>query len=218
MNSQNYADSIKIKSTTYSEKKCSELIEQTPIASISEFSKSLNVQEIEIEQIDNVVCEEEATLKSQNCSKQREKTPPPSTDASASFTPPHIKKKAEDMTLELLPTKSKATYLKAYDSFIEWKKSEGVTSWSNDTMMSYFGVLSEKYSPTSLWKIYSMLKATIFRKHHIDIGNYVGLKKFVCKQGVGYQSKQAETFTSEEIQKFIDTATDLDYLVIKVNT
>ena len=84
-------------------------------------------------------------------------------------------------------------------------------------MVSYFGRLSAKYKSSSLWKIFSLLKTTIRLKAHIDIDGYQDLKLFLNRLSTGYEPKQAETFTADEVQKFVDTAPDYEYLVMKVN-
>lgn len=61
-----------------------------------------------------------------------------------------------------------------------------------------------------------MLNTTIHNKHHIDIDNFKDLKKFVNKSHTGYVCKQAETFSPEDIEKFMSSAPDIDYLVMKV--
>ena len=59
-----------------------------------------------------------------------------------------------------------------------------------------------------------MLKTMIKTTENIDIGN---LKKLL---GIlkNYKHKKARTFTGEQIQKFLENASDEIYLAAKVNT
>lgn len=80
----------------------------------------------------------------------RSSTPPPLVNVEVPSTPPHLKQLAAEITSNLLPSKSKAAYEKAYENFLLWKKEQHVTFWSEDTLLSYFGTLNLKYKPSTL--------------------------------------------------------------------
>lgn len=61
--------------------------------------------------------------------------------------------KAKLLTENLLPQKSKDSYLKAYDDFIKWK-NENNGSFEENVLIIYFEELSKKLKPPSLWSIY----------------------------------------------------------------
>jgi hypothetical protein len=61
-----------------------------------------------------------------------------------------------------------------------------------------------------------MLRATLIIKQYVDISKYPKLIAFLKKQSVGYEAKQSKTFTKEHIFQFFNTASDEEYLLIKV--
>ncbi|KAJ8912829.1 hypothetical protein NQ315_014412, partial [Exocentrus adspersus] len=137
-------------------------------------------------------------------------------DISYTCTPPGIREKANAATLELLPKKSKAVYKKAFKEFMDWKKSNDVSSFSEDVIISYFSELSTKIKPSTLWSHYSMLKATLNIKKGIDIRKYTKIVPYLKHRSVGYQPKKSKTLSKEEIDKFISEAPDEKFLMTKV--
>nr|XP_034828518.1 uncharacterized protein LOC117985835 [Maniola hyperantus] len=82
--------------------------------------------------------------------------------------------------------------------------------------MTYFEELAEKYKPSTLWCVYSMLKATVKARDDIDVKDYTNLTNFIKRASKGFKSKKANVLSSEHIQKFLDEAPDIIYLVTKV--
>lgn len=79
---------------------------------------------------------------------------------------------------------------------------------------SYFYVLSEQYSPSTLWARYSMLRSVLKVKHNIDIDRYHTLKSFLKTNG--FEPKKSKILKGEEIKNFLETAPDQTYLDVKV--
>jgi integrase len=138
-------------------------------------------------------------------------------DIYLSTTPPEIGAAAQSVTRNLLPEKSKELYEKRYDLFMDWCKKNGTVRISESVLLVYLSQQSQVCSPNYLWSMYSMLKATILVKHNIDISNYTKVIAFLKKKNVGYQPKKAKPFTNEEINKFLISAPDDEFLQHKVS-
>lgn len=116
----------------------------------------------------------------------------------------------------LLPSKSKQRYIATYDSFVQWKINKKANTFSEDVFLAYFGELAEKYKPSSLWAIYSMLKTTLMTKHCVNIKNYANLMAFLRKKSDGFISKKSKVLSAEHVEKFLNDAPDAKYLATKV--
>lgn len=117
---------------------------------------------------------------------------------------------------DILPDRSGKRYLQAYDTFLKWQSSHNTTSFDEKVIMCYFFEAAQKYRPTTLWSMYSMLKKTLIVKNNIDISKYAQLIAFLKKKIDGYKPKKANVFSPKEIQKFITEAPDVRYLAMKV--
>lgn len=133
-----------------------------------------------------------------------------------SCTPPDIQNTAKIVSLNLLPEKSRKLYVSAYESFMQWRISKKAQSFSESVLLVYFTELSGKYKPSTLWTNYSMLRSTISLNHGIDIEKYNKLKSLLKRKSEGFQPKKANTFSPEDIKKFIAKASDDKYLATKV--
>lgn len=132
-------------------------------------------------------------------------------------TPPEILIEARNASDSLLPPKSKEKYMIAYDSFIEWKNSKNAQSFSENVFLAYFNELANKYKPSSLWCIYSMLKSTVIIKNDINIKSYANLTAFLKRRSDGYRSRKSKILSSSEVEKFLKEAPDSQYLATKVS-
>lgn len=64
--------------------------------------------------------------------------------------PDKIARKAQKATQSLLPKKSRDTYDKEYDKFLNWM-AENCVGYINETvLLGYFSDLAETFSPSSL--------------------------------------------------------------------
>ncbi|KAB0797682.1 hypothetical protein PPYR_08675 [Photinus pyralis] len=131
-------------------------------------------------------------------------------------TPEEISEKAKEVTLQLLPNKSKKKYDIQYDLFMKWCATKHVKRYSESVVLAYLSELSAKYKSSTLWSIHSMLKATLSVRQNVDIGSYVKVNAFLKKQSVGHIPKTSKTFTSTEVNTFLRDAPDDIYLMLKV--
>lgn len=130
--------------------------------------------------------------------------------------PDHILAKYRAALNNTLPARSIKKYAVAYHNFCEWQKLNGTDSIDEKVIMGYMQDLSEKYAPTTLWSIYSMLKRMIINILNFNISSYSQLIDFLKNNAVGYQGKKSEVFTPEQINTFMTTAPDDKYLIMKV--
>ncbi|KAF2895572.1 hypothetical protein ILUMI_10606, partial [Ignelater luminosus] len=121
---------------------------------------------------------------------------------------------AEDNAL--LPEQSRQKYEVSYNRYVDWRKANDIKPIiSENVLIAYFGELSEKMKPTSLWTQYSMLRSTISIHHDVDITRYQKLKALLKRKSDGYKPKKSKTLTSQEINRFLKEASDDKYLFTK---
>jgi hypothetical protein len=82
--------------------------------------------------------------------------------------------------------------------------------------LAYFETISKKYSSSSLWTFYSMVRAVTATKNNLDIGKFGQLQALLKRKSEGYKPKKSKTFSKEEIAKFLTTADDEKFLLAKV--
>lgn len=133
------------------------------------------------------------------------------------FIPPEILEKAAEVSNNLLPATSKERYLEAYEKFENWRRIKNVTSLSENIFLVYFEEMSKKYKSSTLWSLYSMLKNTINLKHNVDMSKYPKLIAFLKRQAENYVPKKSSILTVENFNKFLTSAPDHIYLLIKVS-
>ncbi|KAJ8964693.1 hypothetical protein NQ317_001267, partial [Molorchus minor] len=90
----------------------------------------------------------------------------------------------------LLPTKSRSLYDIAYNRFKKWCAEKNVQVYSENVLLAYFSENAKNYKSSTLWAQYSMVKT-----------------------GDGYQAK---ILTKSEIDRFLSSANDKEFLMIKV--
>lgn len=138
-------------------------------------------------------------------------------DCFISGTPPELTEAVNTASLDLLPTKSREKYNCAYNRFMEYRKNKNANSFSETVLMAYFLDLGSKMKSSTLWSNYSMLKATLAIRHDVDIFKYQKLRSFLKRQAEGYRPKKSKILTKEQVNKFIQEASDREYLMMKVN-
>lgn len=122
-----------------------------------------------------------------------------------------------EQTRNTLPEVSRERYQNSYDNFMRWQQTNKITSFSEDTFLTYFTELSTSLKPTSLWSQYSMIKSTIKLYNNVDIGEYRKVVSFLKAKNEGYVSERAKMFTAEEIRRFLTEAPDIQYLSHKAS-
>lgn len=81
---------------------------------------------------------------------------------------------AAAVSAELLPTKTKARYLKEYDAFMLWRKNKNFGNAINeDILLCYVAELTKTFSPNSVWCKISMLKTVLKINENVDISRLV---------------------------------------------
>lgn len=117
--------------------------------------------------------------------------------------PPELLEQYRKALDEILPNKSGNRYIQAFETFKKWQTSHRTSSFDEKVVMAYFSEAGKKYKPSTLWSMYSMLKKTLILKHNVNIAKYCQLNAWLKKQADGFQSKQSNIFTPEQISKFV---------------
>lgn len=138
-------------------------------------------------------------------------------DENSILTPEELKQQVINAELSFLPEKSREKYLKAYHVFNEWRLTKGASSFSETVLLSYFLDLSQTRRSSTMWSIYSMLKATLKTKHNVHIETYAKLVSFLKRMSVGHKAKKSKIFTALNIEKFLNEAPDCNFLAAKVS-
>ncbi|GLV40663.1 hypothetical protein CBL_04466 [Carabus blaptoides fortunei] len=82
--------------------------------------------------------------------------------------------------------------------------------------MSYFQLLSERYTPNSMWSKYSILKSTLLVNDNVDISRYKRLITFLKQRSKGYVPKKSKVLTGDQVMMFLKNARNDTYLLHKV--
>lgn len=139
-------------------------------------------------------------------------------EESMTGTPPDLKEAADAASADLIPSASRRQYEKAYNDFRSWCKSKNVADGyiSENVLVSYLEHLSGRYSPSTLWSIFSMLKATLLRYDGKDVRSYERVQLLLKRKSAHYKTKKSEVFSKENITEFLRRADDDVFLDIKV--
>ncbi|KAJ6626763.1 Transcription factor grauzone, partial [Pseudolycoriella hygida] len=130
--------------------------------------------------------------------------------------PPQIFESDDKALGQMMHKKSINRYRQAYEVFKKWQTSYGSTGYDEKTMMAYFASVEEKYSPNTMWSMYSMIRKTIIWKHNIDISKHSKLLSWLKQKNGGYKSTRSNVFEAEEISRFVVEAPNSSYLAMKV--
>ncbi|XP_053625143.1 uncharacterized protein LOC128683480 [Plodia interpunctella] len=115
-----------------------------------------------------------------------------------------------------LPALSRELYNRAYDTFISWKNEQRINNFDEYVFLTYFQNLAKTKQPSTLYNIYSMLKATVNINNDINIENYKKLTMYLRQTSKGFQSKKTKVFTIDDVDNFLREAPDKIYLCLKV--
>ncbi|XP_066583293.1 tyrosine recombinase XerC-like [Prorops nasuta] len=123
---------------------------------------------------------------------------------------------AAKITKNLLPEKSSERYNIAYKEFLKWQKSENIKTISEEVLIVYFNGLAKKFKSSTLWSTFSMLKSTLQVNNDINISSYHKLITYLKRQSKDYKCKKAMVLSPQDVEKFLQTAPDIDYLGAKI--
>lgn len=93
-------------------------------------------------------------------------------------TPPELKKKATNISLNLLPAKSRQRYEKHYELFNNWKKSKKAKNITENVLLAYLSERSKIVNAGTLWSEFSMLKSTYKVKENVSFDNFHKVRAF----------------------------------------
>jgi tRNA 2-selenouridine synthase SelU len=127
-----------------------------------------------------------------------------------------IEAAAQEAVSNLIPQKSRVAYETTYSRLEEWRSKQKVNCINEKVMLAYFLEKSKIVKPSTLWSVYSMLRTLISINKNLDLSKYTNLIAFFKRQSEGYRAKKSESFSKENIEKFLTTANDEDYLMHKV--
>lgn len=129
-----------------------------------------------------------------------------------------LKRKAKEITQDLLPTKSRIRYNEEYMKFFNWLKSENVQPCdvTDEVLLVYLSVLAKNNKPSTLWCKYSMIRSCLSVKENIDVSQFPKSVAFLKRQSVGYKPKKSNVLTADEVSTFIVNAHDKEWLLNKI--
>lgn len=128
------------------------------------------------------------------------------------LTPPEIREVANNIEL-----KSRMKYEGNYKRFMDYCMEKNEKTFSENVLLAYFAGLSQTMKSSTLWSVYSMLKATMNVKNGVDIGRYLKLRAYLKRSSEGYKAKKSRVFEKQDIINFILDAPDDEYLLAKVS-
>lgn len=138
-------------------------------------------------------------------------------EVAETLTPPDIIESSEKAVTKLVPKGSKPAYDKAYSAFMEWRKDHKIGSFSERVLLAYLEEKQKTLAPSTLWSMASMLKKTLLAYHNVNISEYGKVTPFLKQNQVGYKPKKAKIFTKEQMDTFLLTAPDDEFLMKKVS-
>ncbi|XP_037043341.1 uncharacterized protein LOC119079497 [Bradysia coprophila] len=126
---------------------------------------------------------------------------------------------ASDLPADLYTDKSRHRYDAVYGKFRKWQEAQDTNSFTEEVLLKYFGEMAKTVSPASLRSVYSMLKPMLSSKHNVNIGEYDQLLAFLKKAKEGLiRNNLPRQFTADEVNKFLQEASDTEYVVVKAVT
>ncbi|XP_044007548.1 uncharacterized protein LOC122852052 [Aphidius gifuensis] len=118
--------------------------------------------------------------------------------------------------IKLLPTISREKYDVEYKKFLSWKNKQKNGKINENYLLIYSKELKVSFASSSLWSKYSMLRSTIQTYDGIDTSSYNLLKMFLKKSTTNLRVKKSKQFSAPDIEKFLLSAPDSEYLAMKV--
>ncbi|KAJ8671378.1 hypothetical protein QAD02_002637 [Eretmocerus hayati] len=131
------------------------------------------------------------------------------------YIPLEILREAEEVGIDLSPTKSRDTYSLRYNQFVDWCESRDINnSVAEPVILAYFRNIrnTEDYAVSTLWNIYSKLKACFKAFRRIDISNYIRVGAYFKKLAEGYEPKQSLVLSAPQVNEFLQSAPEPQFL------
>lgn len=116
----------------------------------------------------------------------------------------------------IIPAKSKEIYEGAYNKFVEWCNTKKTDSVCEKVLASYFNEKAKTLKSSTMWSLYSKLKAMIFLKRNVDISKYTGVIAFLKRQHIGHIAKKSDVLSRNDFDRFMTEAEDTHHLLNKV--
>ncbi|KAJ8910999.1 hypothetical protein NQ315_011264 [Exocentrus adspersus] len=133
--------------------------------------------------------------------------------------PDDVLLEANSALSKIIPEKSKLLYEKEYINFCEWRNKKQVRGVNDKIIMAYTEKskrVKSSSESSSLWSYYSQLKKMLSVKENVDISRFHQVTAFLKHKSTGYKPKKSRVFTREDLEKFLDTAPDINYLLLKI--
>lgn len=116
----------------------------------------------------------------------------------------------------VIPEKSKGVYESCYKNFSEWQASQNRRTISEAVLLDYFKEKAKVQKSSTLWSDYSKLKLMILLNHNVNICTFGALNVFLKQKSADYVAKKSKTFNRHDVDSFLATADDIEYLMVKV--
>jgi len=110
-----------------------------------------------------------------------------------------------EVRLATLPPKSRAIYSQYYQEYSTWCKENGDKSIpADESLLLYFGHLSQTYAPTTLWTRASAIKSFLYVEFNRNKSSFpAGVEALLKARGRGYVPKKSFAFDKEEVEKYL---------------
>ncbi|XP_044260438.1 uncharacterized protein LOC123008614 [Tribolium madens] len=116
---------------------------------------------------------------------------------------------------KVVPVKSKILCEKEYNCFCNWRNKKNARGVDEKIILAYISERSKTVKSSSLWSYHSQLKKMLLVKENVDINRFHKVKAFLKQHSVGHRAKKSKVFTREELERFLDTAPDDKFLLLK---
>jgi hypothetical protein len=127
-------------------------------------------------------------------------TPPPSNSTDIIQIPTNTPNVSNIVLSAQAHTTQKAMD-RAVQSFTSFNVSGEI---SEDTVLSWLVSCSTKYTPTSLWTMFSLLKKYLLWQKKVDLGKAPNIQQFLKTLNKTHKKKKAPAFTREQIYEYLD--------------
>ena len=129
-------------------------------------------------------------------------------------TPHELQIQAQSARNAFIPSKSAAVYSKWLKVYQEWAENNQFSKYfvSANTLLAFFRSFGEKYSPSTLWTIFSCLKKQMLVHYKIDINQFTEVQHYLKAVNTTHKKKKFPTFSREELDSFLLQAPNETYL------